>query len=93
MLETLESTFSALVLELVDRHDSGSCVRKGVEVQVLSRALTNALKPRSFRYLDSPQVCKNLVAESRNSYETESSFVSSRVCIMACDRCYWLQAP
>lgn len=30
---------SALVLELVDRHDSGSCVRKGVEVQVLSRAL------------------------------------------------------
>jgi len=23
---------------LVDRHDSGSCVRKGVEVQVLSRA-------------------------------------------------------
>ena len=31
---------SALVLELVDRHDSGSCVRKGVEVQVLSRALS-----------------------------------------------------
>jgi hypothetical protein len=28
------------VLELVDRHDSGSCVRKGVEVQVLSRAFT-----------------------------------------------------
>ncbi len=27
------------MLELVDRHDSGSCVRKGVEVQVLSRAL------------------------------------------------------
>lgn len=26
------------MLELVDRHDSGSCVRKGVEVQVLSRA-------------------------------------------------------
>ncbi len=39
VLRTLSSTASALVLELVDRHDSGSCVRKGVEVQVLSRAL------------------------------------------------------
>jgi hypothetical protein len=35
---------SALVLELVDRHDSGSCVRKGVEVQVLSRALVGLVK-------------------------------------------------
>ena len=26
------------MLELADRHDSGSCVRKGVEVQVLSGA-------------------------------------------------------
>lgn len=39
VLRTPLSTASALVLELVDRHDSGSCVRKGVEVQVLSRAL------------------------------------------------------
>jgi hypothetical protein len=39
------SMASALVLELVDRHDSGSCVRKGVEVQVLSRAfLSDASK-------------------------------------------------
>ncbi len=36
---SIKDTISALVLELVDRHDSGSCVRKGVEVQVLSRAL------------------------------------------------------
>jgi hypothetical protein len=36
---------SALVLELVDRHDSGSCIRKGVEVQVLSRACLMGLLP------------------------------------------------
>ena len=31
--------FSARVAELVDAHDSGSCVRKDVEVRVLSSAL------------------------------------------------------
>ena len=30
--------FSARVAELVDAHDSGSCVRKDVEVRFLSRA-------------------------------------------------------
>ena len=33
---------SAEVAELVDAHDSGSCVRKDVEVRVLSSAFRNA---------------------------------------------------
>jgi hypothetical protein len=36
------------VLELVDRHDSGSCVRKGVEVQVLSRAFLGKVVKEGF---------------------------------------------
>ena len=31
------------MLELVDRHDSGSCARKSVEVQVLSRAIIDLI--------------------------------------------------
>jgi len=36
---------------LVDRHDSGSCVRKGVEVQVLSRAFLIFPGPLEMGYI------------------------------------------
>ena len=41
------------MLELVDRHDSGSCVRKGVEVQVLFGAGRLWIRAHSFDNSDS----------------------------------------